>query len=299
MSTIPFNPDNFHEEAKECVSGINLSLDYANLKSGFDIACEAFKELIGETTYNAIIADYDKGASDEIRTKAVDALKRAMLHQVLHEQLIFLIVRIDNDGITTKKNSDETTIYKYQQDALANTLINNCWFWTGKLLEHLIANPEVYADFILSDQFKDIQSLPVGLTDFKQWVGIGNIYFVQNCRWIIREVWMDAVEARFGSTIPDTMLTQVKRAVVYTVMDLACQRLPYAQLPENVRKDIDNEQSKTNKDKAESHIRTTVARQFAEKAERYWNAISNTLAKHKSSVISEATITNDDKFILL
>ena len=41
-----------------------------------------------------------------------------MLHFAVFEHTIFFITRVSNDGITVKKNDDETTAYKYQVDEL-------------------------------------------------------------------------------------------------------------------------------------------------------------------------------------
>lgn len=74
-------------------------------------------------------------------------------------------------------------------------------------------------------------------------------------------------------------------------------------LPESVRKDIDNEQSKTNKDKAETHIRESVSRQFEEQAVQYWNDLDLAISigrKSQSNVHDNPfPVTGDDKFMVV
>lgn len=298
MIQLPFSRENFSDEAKSRMSGINTTLEFDNIESGLLKAAHLIVDTIGEQTYSKIIEKYPESS-----VEALEFLQRSLLHWALNEQLIYLIVRIGNDGITTKKNNDETTIYKYQQDELANNLINTAWFWMGKLISVLNQDPENFEEWSNSEQKKDLDRLPVSVHDFNRWLGINNLYFIIRVRWIIREVWMDNVEPRFGKQVEESLRDKVTRAVVYSVMTLACKRLAYADLPESVRKDIDNEQSKTNKDKAETHIRESVSRQFEEQAVRYWKDLDLAIqvSKKPESNIHDNPypVTGDDKFIVV
>lgn len=298
MIQIPFTRDNFADEAKARISGINTTLEFDNIESGLLKAAHLIADTIGEQTYSKIVKAYP-----DPDIAALEFLQRSLLHWAMNEHLIYLIVRIGNDGITTKKNNDETTIYKYQQDELANNLINTAWFWMGKLIDVLNQELENFEEWANSEQKKDLDELPISVQDFNRWLGINNLYFMIRVRWIIREVWMDHVESRFGEQVHETLRDKVIRAVVYSVMALACKRLAYADLPESVRKDIDNEQSKTNKDKAETHIRESVARQFEDQALRYWNDLDLAIQVSKKSENNvhdnPFPVTGDDKFVVV
>lgn len=301
MIQIPFTRDTFSDEAKNRLSGINVSLEYDNIESALFQSGLQLSEIIGTATYGSILKEYPvtPGTAPHI-AEAIDYLQRIILHRAIHANLIFLIVRIGNDGITTKKNNDETTIFKYQQDELANTLINTAWFWTGKLIELLNSDADTFPAWAKSEQKKEIDTLPIGIADFQKWAGISNLYFLIRTRWIIREVWMDRVEARLKEAT-GSLLKKVSRAVVYSVMQLACERLAYSDLPESIRKDIDNEQSKTNRDKAETHVREQVSLQFADKAKRYWEDIDRELKASRvqnesSTRYCESPVLPSDKF---
>lgn len=302
MIQIPFSRENFSDEAKSRLSGINVSLEYDNLESALFQAGMRLSETIGEASYQCILESYPSvNDTPQHKAEALDYLQRIILHQAIYSNLIFLIVRIGNDGITTKKNNDETTIFKYQQDELANTLINTAWFWTGKLIMLLDTDPETFPDWNISAQKQELDVLPIGIDDFRRWVGIDNPYFLMRTRWIIREVWMDRVAARIPHEIPDSLKEKISRAVVYSVMQLACERLAYSDLPENIRKDIDNEQSKTNKDKEASRIRESVSLQFADKAKRYWEDIDREIKVIRKQAAgkylnSTSPVTPNDKF---
>ena len=298
MIQIPFSRDRFADEAKSRISGINTTLEFDNIESGLLKAAHLVADSIGERTYSKIVRAYP-----DPDVEALEFLQRSLLHWALYEQLIYLVVRIGNDGITTKKNNDETTIYKYQQDELANNLINTAWFWMGKLIDVLNRDPDNFKEWTDSGQKQELDELPISVQDFNRWLGINNLYFMIRVRWIIREVWMDSVEPRFGEVVDERLRDKVSRAVVYSVMALACKRLAYADLPESVRKDIDNEQSKTNKDKAETHIRESVSRQFEEQAIRYWNDLDLALSigrKSESNIYDNPfPVTGDDKFMVV
>lgn len=309
MIQIPFTREIFSEEAKCRLSGINVNLEYDNLESALFQAGMRMAEIIGEATYQTILSSSQeilksypaKGEIPELNSRAVDYLQRIILHQAIYSNLIFLIVRIGNDGITTKKNNDETTIFKYQQDELSNTLINTAWFWTGKLIELLNANAQAFPDWAESTQKQEMDTLPVGTSDFRRWAGIDNLYFLMRTRWIIREVWRDRIEPRIKTPVPENLKDKISRAVVYSVMQLACERLAYSDLPEAIRKDIDNEQSKANKDKTENRIRELVSMQFADKAKRYWEGIDREIQagrKHTTGKFysSDPIVTPVDKF---
>lgn len=299
MIQIPFSRDHFAEEAKSRMSGINTTLEFDNIESGLLKAACLISDTIGEKTYQQILSMYPAGKTDE----ALEYLQRALLHWAMNEHLIYLIVRIGNDGITTKKNNDETTIFRYQQDELSNNLINTAWFWMGKLIDSLNEQTDTFKEWQTSAQKQDIDALPIKIQDLNRWTGIENRYFLIKIRWIIREVWMDHVESRFGTNVPEEFRDKVSRAVVYSVMEIACKRLAYADLPESIRKDIDNEQSKTNRDKAETHIRESVARQFTEQASRYWNGLDMSIRSAKPTGCgvynNPSPITEDDKFMMI
>ncbi|MDR2130547.1 MAG: hypothetical protein LBP56_05190 [Odoribacteraceae bacterium] len=304
MIKIPFSPYRFASEAKSRVSGVNVTLEFANIESGLvKMASKLRDDTIGPLTYDTIVAYYDPDDDAPVPGvpgEALDYLQRAILHLALYNELIFLITRIGNDGITVKKNNDETTIFKYQQQELADALVETAWFWLGKLFSLLDANPALFPSWAASSQKQEVDSLPLSAADFNEWAGISNPYFVVTARWIIREVWMDSVEARFPGEIPSGMKRAVTRAVVYTVMEIACRRLAYAELPQPIRKDIDNEQSKYGKDKAEDTIRSSVAAAFGSKAERYWKDIDRLIdeAKPRPTRKTDAApdVRDNDKF---
>lgn len=294
MITIPFSEYKFSEEIKTRVSGVNITLEYANLESALFQSSIRARKIIGASTYDALMTEYEK----DVKNTALDMLQRALLHVSLHDQQIFLQVRIGNDGITTKKNDDETTIFKYQADELKNSLINTTWFWYNELFTELNSSKQNYPEWHASEEKKTLDALPITSKDFERWVGVESPYFVSNIRWIIQEIYKDQIIPRGITEKTDTLA----RCMVYLSMATACMRMPYELLPENVRKDIDNEMSKSNKTTSEQLIRDRISKQFSDKADRYLQDLEDTKQPEPTGerrIVSRTPIINeDDKYYM-
>lgn len=262
--------------------------------------------MIGSNTYNKICEWKEESTNNEIHQNTLTYLQNSMINFAVGEHLIFLITRIGNDGVTVKKNEDETTVYKYQQDQLNNTLINLGWFWYNILLTYMNEYIKDFPEWENSDERKNLNELPIRIDDFNRWLGIDNYYFLSKTQWIIREVWDDQIKARFKKgEVPENYIQTVIRAVCYRVMTLACIRLPYSDLPESIRIDIDNEQSKSLKNEENNRIRERLSKQFEEKANRYFGALDIKISEDEQSnnysnqVYKSALISESDKFTII
>jgi len=263
---IPFNEDNFNEEMKPKISGVDLVLEFANIESSVSKVAVDCMSILGESLYEKLCSR-SASADPVLQDKGLDLLQRAMLHFCIYEHLIFLVTRIKNDGVTVAKNDNETTVYKYQQNNLEVKLVSLGWFWMNQLIKLLNANADQFPDWKDSDQQKELSDIPIGLSDFDKWVGVKDEYFIIVARWLIREVWMDCVLSR--SATPEKT-DSITRAVCYEVMGRACKRLSYYMLPEPIRKDVSDEMGKNHASQEDQTIRDKVSRQFFEKASAYW-----------------------------
>jgi hypothetical protein len=309
MILIPFHKEKFAAEMKPLISGNNLTLNYENIESSLAKVMVSLKKTMGNIidVLTRLFFDDPDVPSDNQKT-AIDYLQRAVLHFTMYEHIIFLITRIGNDGVTVKKNDDETTIFKYQQDMLENQYISLGWFWINTLIQFMNENPDDFPDWINSPQKAELDRLPVDLSDFERWVGVtvGGEYFMISVSWIIREVWNDCVLSRISQPVKDSAIA---RAVCYEVMARACERLAYSCLPEPVRKDIDNEMGKNHRAEADKMIRTRVAAVFLEKAEAYWNDLDLELKQKdiedqkatsaSQPVLGQRNIHQNDSFFVI
>lgn len=305
MIKLPFNTINFASEMKPKISGMNLSLDYHNIESSLFKVAANMPGLISEELYNRLADAYP--ATDNVDEKtAIDYLQRAMLHFAVYEHMIYIILNIGNDGITTKKTDTETTAYKYQTDELNNNLLTTAFFWMNMLISFLDKKKDEFVEWKDSEQKKAYDNLPVRLADFNKWVGVemsGGEYFILSAGWIIREVWTDCVLSRMKEPAINDVIS---RAVCYEVMGRACERLAYSALPSPIRRDIDNEMSKNHRAQADQDIRKYISVKFLKQAETYWNAVDLTIKKAQiaeqkktvssNPIIGSKDITETDKF---
>ena len=288
MIKLPFKRETFAREMKPKISGNNLTLEFDNLQSTLSKVAVEFYAYFSQKLYDKIVSKTAATGEkeNELNEQALDYLQRAMLHFTLYQHTIYLIANIKNDGITVKKEADNTTIYKYQQDQLENKLISDGWFWLNQLFALLNANADAFEDWKDSDQKKAFDDLPITINDFQKWVGVSDESFMIFAMWLIREVWNECVLSRFtAEKVPElSFLDKIRRAVCYDVMARACVRLAYHCLPEPIRLDINNEMGKNHAAQADKHIRERVAGVFEQKALSYWNGIDTEISSKKAEL---------------
>ena len=297
--TNPFNSENFQEEMKPKLSMAFKALEYENIESSIQKACVEMSDKLGSETYEAICAKpEDEEATDSgVKAEALDYLQRAILHFALYHHIIYLIANVSNDGVTVTKSDDKTTIYKYQQDQLEENLIADAWFWLNRLIKLLNDNPEEFPSWKDSDAHKQMEDLPVSLSDFERYTGVSDPTFLLYAGWIVREVYRECIKSR----TKDASLSEVqKQAICYDVMARACRRLAFHALPSPIRIDINNEMGKNHAAQADTTIREKVAGVFAEKAAAYWKAVDAELEtiKEEQTATYKSTrqVSERDKF---
>ena len=297
--TNPFNSENFQEEMKPKLSMAFKALEYENIESSIQKACVEMSDKLGSETYEAICAkqEEEEATDSGVKAEALDYLQRAILHFALYHHIIYLIANVSNDGVTVTKSDDKTTIYKYQQDQLEENLIADAWFWLNRLIKLLNDNPEEFPSWKDSDAHKQMEDLPVSLSDFERYTGVSDPTFLLYAGWIVREVYRECIKSR----TKDASLSEVqKQAVCYDVMARACRRLAFHALPSPIRIDINNEMGKNHAAQADTTIREKVAGVFAEKAAAYWKAVDAELEMKKeeqtATYKSTRQVSERDKF---
>ncbi|MBQ4395497.1 MAG: hypothetical protein II825_09430, partial [Paludibacteraceae bacterium] len=268
--TNPFTSDNFQEEMKPKLSMAFKALEYENIESSIEKVCAEMSDKLGSKTYEAIckkpVEDPQEPAAEEptgdvqdgnemgtaVKAEALDYLQRAILHFALYHHIIYLIANVDNDGVTVTKSDDKTTIYKYQQDQLEENLISDAWFWLNRLIKLLNDHTNIFPNWAGSDERKQMEDLPVSISDFERYVGVSDPTFLLYAGWIVREVYRECIQSRQTA---DASLSEVqKQAVCYDVMARACRRLAFHALPSPIRIDINNEMGKNHAAQADTTI---------------------------------------------
>ncbi len=254
MIKLPFTSLSFTTDIKKYISGVNVSFDFENIESFIIKAAAEIQKIIGTSIYNTIL-EY-KDSQDEVKKEILESLKRALLHLGFYHGNIFIAVKIGNDGITTKKNNDETTAFKYQTDELKYSLVETAWFWLSLVIENLDkANIEAWNN---SDIRKSIKNMIVSPDDMAYIAGINSTYFFWKISPIIRRI----IDKEINNRISDNMLTpsesdsadikklkdslklRIKEAVIHKSIAISVKSLSQYEIPEPLRKNPDNELTK-------------------------------------------------------
>lgn len=273
MIKIPFKQSSFSIEAKERLSGINATFEFDNIQSSLVKSAKDVQKIIGAAVYSKIADSYDNADSSEPIKQALDCLQRAILHFAFYKHLIFLAVRIGNDGVTTKKNNDETTAYKYQTDEIKISLIETAWFWMDNLIEIIASATNDFPTWSESEEKKRISDVIITSSDFAFIYGIDSMYFFMKCTPLARKVIDEDISPRVKISnltinendasdiikIKQEAMILLKKAIVYKTLSLACKIFSYYELPSPLRATIDNEYSSGSSSSGEEYLRTRVA----------------------------------------
>ena len=165
----------------------------------------------------------------------------------------------------------------------------------NRLIKLLNDNPEEFPSWKDSEAHKQMEDLPVSLSDFERYTGVSDPTFLLYAGWIVREVYRECIKSR----TKDASLSEVQKQAV-CVMARACRRLAFHALPSPIRIDINNEMGKNHAAQADTTIREKVAGVFAEKAAAYWKAVDAELEtiKEEQTATYKSTrqVSERDKF---
>jgi hypothetical protein len=139
----------------------------------------------------------------------------------------------------------------------------------------------VFSEWTLSEEFTE--SKQILFNDYKEFGKYYEIdksaYFFMKIRLLIKEVLYDEVYALFedantlfaNRSLPANteLITRILRFTAHRVMALACFRFAYHELPSPIRKDIDNEQNRKNKDTNDQVIKEKISILIDRKADMY------------------------------
>ena len=309
MITIPFQPETFSTESKELVSGVNLSYQYDNIKSRLTQTAVAMQKALGLKTYEKIVSFSTAVDPSNTEKLSLDFLKRAMLNFSYYHHLIFIAVRISNDGVTTKKANDETTAFKYQTDELKISLVESAWFWMDQLYELLNTNAEAFTDWQESDQKKQLKALLVEPADFAYTFGIDSFYFFVLCMPLIRKVIEEDITGRVKMSeiaIADTdseaakaikteIYLLIKKAIVYRTLSLACKLYSFYELPSPLRKSADNEIHKGQT--TEDYVKNSLAGMLSNNADSMLQKLEAKLQILKNKTTGTVGVPYSEKYL--
>lgn len=317
MIQIPFNPENFSEEIKGIISGVDATISFDSMKSSIFKASKEVVNIIGQSAYNKICDWYKESTDNSTQIEAVNALRFAIINFAMYENLIFLTVRIANDGVFTKKNDNEVTAFKYQTNEIKESLINSAWFY----MDLLISNINSLQDFFewqSSTNKKEIDSLPIGSSDFSYYSGINSISFFYKCNFLIRKVTEEEINNRIKidelailsndsvqlKAAKNKSLSFIRKAIVEKTLAVATMTFSAQELPSPIKDRLDTELTKSSS--SEDFYKKELSRYFEKEYEKTIakldasiKNLENIMHSKNNPIVSEIVRSEDDSHIFV
>lgn len=154
---------NFDEEIFPRVPGAHVANDINSIKPSFPIGKDRLVDVIGEDVWKLMIDHYNDtdnyNQSEQANSvylrldKLVSKCQDAMIQFVYYEHFIFLMLHINDTGITVIKNTEETTAYKYLTDEAKDKFIENAWTYTSMLLKFLNDEATRYTTWVKATDY--------------------------------------------------------------------------------------------------------------------------------------------------
>lgn len=133
---IPFN--NFKNDVKPIISGLEVSNDLENVRSSFEIGAEILQSVISSDMYDLMIAHYQSDkyldTAYEILNELVQLSRYPIANFGMYKQIPFAAVNITNDGITRTESTDRKSAYRYQVEEIKVSLLEIAWKKTNELI---------------------------------------------------------------------------------------------------------------------------------------------------------------------
>jgi hypothetical protein len=152
---IPFI--DYSTEIKPLISGIDVSIDLENIRSSIELAADRVIDCIGQDVWDLALAHYQSSDYNtpgfEISTALVLAIQKALAHFAFYDHFPYLQVRISNSAITRREAEGEKSAYKYQTDAVKDTLIRTAYAYMDKLVKYLDSNATKFTIWIAAKAY--------------------------------------------------------------------------------------------------------------------------------------------------
>lgn len=285
MATNYKYPINTAEELKANISQAS-QLDMENVSSSRKLAKRDLVDLISKDVYDLMLKKYnqetfDPDPGEEYKAKLdelIEMCQAAFANFLIYHHLIWLQIRMGNNGVTTIKNDKETTAFKYQTDEAKEKLLDTAQVAIGEILDFLEDNKDDFSEWTDSDQYKYLQKLVIqSYKDFNENYEISNnAAFFMRTRFLQKEIIDEEILPRFKLTAlanDDTLAALTRKAIAFKVMALAIKRFDFFLLPESIRKEIGNEYFSSTRFRDIDQVKENLYGELNTKGDRYLEKI--------------------------
>jgi len=250
------------------------------------------KEIIGEATYNQIMAHYKGGTTVAILDKAVKYLQGALAN--LAGDVFFVM--------DAGERNDAKKLFKYQEDQQRAIFHDTANAEIGQLLTTLDSDTNTFSDWATTTFYttRQLQIIKTH-TEFGKYYSIDeSAYFFSRVVFLMKEITIDKITPLIGAYADldagtdAAIIDQVKKALAYLTMAMALRRFDFVELPKTIRNNVSDSKSRT--------IRTggmegAAVRRISEEIEvrgmGYLNVLSLMMEKKNTGTLEEPDEIND------
>lgn len=169
--------------------------------------------LIGKEQFTVLAAAYataekhTEGITDEIIREAVEIAQKIVTTIGYYKAVPVLSLKIGDSGIQVFSNQDTKQAFNWQVEDLKDALLDLGYGAIEDLLLHLESNPDVFPEYISSEQFKaSEQFMFENASDFSQYLNIsGSRYIFQSIAYLMRRIEDQSAKRIFGPVFFDTL----------------------------------------------------------------------------------------------
>lgn len=290
-------------QLKEFIRGVDINTNISSFGPVYRQAAKKYINLVGQETYDFLkgkVATPPSPADADI-TLAIEYTRGALANLMAMPWFVF------DSG---ERNATEKKLYRYQEDKIYDTYLEQAWAELDQLVALLESLPDKFTDFADSELYKQKEGVYLdNAGEFNKYYGIDNSsYFYYSILYIMREIEDDQVYSRFDDppdeddSEPDLdMINLIKKFIAYETVAVACQRLDYTELPRGIRNEIIKEFN-ANMNRAEmGNIKDAIYARLHAKAKDYLDKIDISIASAADEapvVPSEDVNSEDNKFYL-
>lgn len=199
-----------NEEAAEFIKCLPLGVQTSFTMMAPAIATAELlkvRPIIGDELFERA-ADYydDHETENETLTKLVELLQMTVVRLACWDSFDEIAVMMTDAGISD--NQGEKRVYRYQADALKNTLQRQGYEYLNKVLEFCTSNIEELPEFEQSQYYTNRKnSLIHSMADFERYISIGGDFcvFAKLREWIDMAEGME-LEFRIGASLKEALV---------------------------------------------------------------------------------------------
>ena len=217
-----------------------------------------------------------------------------MFPLALYKHFIWLQIRVSNNGVTTTKNDNETTAYKYQTDEAKESLLDSWGDFVTQIIDHLNANEDVITQWPQTDQYaKQRNQLFTGYREFCRAANIRPADAAYYIRFLdmIGDITADEVKPVIDPMdleADDPKLRKAQKFAAYRALSLSAIQFDISAMPKPMRQVMMNEMNGKNAQSFD-FVKKNLSGHYKLQAEEWMQKLTNDILADEESASDDET----------